>query len=238
MNQRAQSLGLRSAHFANATGLPDPQHMISAADLARLTRYLITNYPSLYRMHAERTFTYNNHTQENRNPLLGAVDGADGVKTGHTDDSGFGLVGSAVQNGQRRIIVFNGTRSMAERRSEGVRIMRAAFSDFTTHRVAAAGQVIGEANVYLGSHATVPLAPQHDIFVGGARAAIESRTARIVYQGPLRAPVKQGDVVAHLLISGGGLPDQSIPLVAAKRVGGANWFVAAWHGLMLTLGAH
>src|SRR5262249_39617156 len=106
------------------------------------------------------------------------------------------------------------------------------------HRVAAAGQVIGEANVYLGSRPTVQLAPQHDIFVGGARAAIESRTARIVYQGPLRPPVKQGDVVAQLIISGGGLPEQRFPLVAVKKVGGANWFAQAWHGLMLTLGAH
>src|SRR5690606_36504874 len=111
------------------TGLPDPDHVISTEDLARLTRHIINTYPDLYRTYSESSFTFNNRTQGNRNPLLGAFDGADGVKTGHTNDSGYGLVGSAVLNGQRRIIVFNGLRTMAERRSEAIRIMRAAFHD-------------------------------------------------------------------------------------------------------------
>ena len=236
MNQRAQAIGLRSARFANVTGLPDPAHVISTADLARLTRHMIANYPNLYRLYSQREFTYNNHTQENRNPLLAGFPGADGVKTGHTEDAGYGLVGSALQNGQRRIIVFNGTRSMAERRSEAVRIMGAAFNEFTATRLATAGQVMGEAEVYLGGRPTVQLAAQRDIFVGGSRAALAGRSAQIVYQGPLRAPVKQGDVVAQLVLSGGGLPEQRYPLVAARKVGGANWFAQAWHGLMLTLG--
>src|SRR5262249_53820641 len=139
MNRRAQELSLRSAHFTNATGLPDPQHVISSADLARLARYLVANHPELYRLYAERTFTYNNHTQENRNPLLGAFDGADGIKTGHTDDSGYGLVGSAKLGDVRRIIVFNGTTSMAGRRSEGLRLMTAAFNDYAMTNIAAQG---------------------------------------------------------------------------------------------------
>jgi D-alanyl-D-alanine carboxypeptidase (penicillin-binding protein 5/6) len=238
MNQRAQALGLRSAHFRNATGLPDPEHVISTADLARITRHLITSSPELYRIYSQPSFTYNNHTQENRNPLLGAFQGADGVKTGHTEDSGYGLVGSAVLSGQRRIIVFNGTSSMAERRSEAQRLMRAAFHDFSITQLASAGQVMGQAAVDLGSRPTVQLAAQHNIVVGGARAEQVGLRAHIVYQGPLRAPIQQGAVVAYLVVDGDGAPARRFPLVAASKVGGANWFAQAWRGLMVTIGAH
>ena len=235
MNQRAQQLGLRTARFRNATGLPDPDHVISSADLARLARILITQYPQLYRYYSTRSFTYNNHTQENRNPLLGAFDGADGVKTGHTADSGYGMVGSAVLNGQRRIIVFNGLPSMSARRDEGVRLIRAAFNDYSVTRVAARGAQIGEAQVWMGSRNAVPLVAQGDIVIGGARATQTGLTARIVYQGPLRAPIKQGDVVAHLVVEGQGFETQRFPLAAGRGIGRANWFSRAWTGLRLTL---
>lgn len=239
MNRRAQELGLRTAHFTNATGLPDPNHVISSADLARLARYLIANHPELYRLYGERTFTYNNHTQENRNPLLGAVNGADGLKTGHTDDSGFGLVGSAVQNGHRRILVFNGLRSMAERRQAGIELMRAAFEQYATARLARRGQQLGEAQVYLGSRATAPLVAQSDIVVGGPQAVLASMRSHIVYTGPLRTPIAQGQVVAHLVVEGPGLQTQRFPLVSGQRIGGANWFAQAWEGLRVSLsGAH
>lgn len=239
MNRRAQELGLRSAHFTNATGLPDPQHVISSADLARLARYLIANHPELYRLYSERTFTFNNHTQENRNPLFGAFEGADGLKTGHTDDSGYGLVGSAIQGGQRRIIVFNGTTSMASRRSEGLRLMRAAFEQFATTRLAQRGQEMGQANVWLGSRRTVALQAQSDIIIGGPRGVQNGLSAHIVYQGPLRPPIAQGQVVAHLVVSGPNFQTQQFPLVAARKVGRANWFAQFWEGLRLTFfGAH
>jgi D-alanyl-D-alanine carboxypeptidase (penicillin-binding protein 5/6) len=235
MNRRAQEIGLRSARFRNTTGLPDPDHVISSADLARLTRRLILTYPDLYRTYSERSFTFNNRTQENRNPLLGAFDGADGVKTGHTNDAGYGLVGSAVLNGQRRIIVFNGLRSMAERRSEAARIMRAAFHDFSVTRIAAAGEEVGEAQVRLGSRRTVPLVAQSDIVVGGARSVQTGLSAHIVYNGPLSSPVREGDVVARLVVEGPGYTTQEFPLAAGRRVGRANWFARAWEGLRLTL---
>lgn len=235
MNQRAQQLGLRSARFRNVTGLPDPDHVISSADLARLTRLLIQDHPELYRLYSQRNFTYNNRTQENRNPLLGAFEGADGVKTGHTETSGYGLVGSAVLNGQRRIIVFNGTRSMAERRSEALRIMNAAFHDFAITRVAAAGEQVGEAQVRLGGRRAVPLIAQHDIIIGGPRGVQAGLTAHIVYNGPLPAPVRKDAVVAHLVIEGPGFTRQEFPLIAGRNVGRANWFARAWEGLRLTL---
>lgn len=235
MNQRAQALGLRSARFRNTTGLPDPDHVISSADLARLARHLINAYPDLYRFYSQRQFAYNNHTQENRNPLLGAFAGADGVKTGHTADSGYGLVGSAMLDRQRRIVVFNGLRSMAERRSEASRLMAAAFHDFGVTQVAAAGEQLGEAQVRLGSRRTVPLFAQQAIIIGGQRGVQAGLTAHIAYNGPLPAPIREGDPVARLVVEGPGFTRQEFPLVAGRRVGRANWFARAGAGLRLTL---
>lgn len=235
MNRRAQALGLRSARFRNSTGLPDPDHVISSADLARLTRRLINAYPDIYRIYSERDFTYNRRSQQNRNPLLGAFTGADGVKTGHTDASGYGLIGSAILNGERRIIVFNGMPTMADRRNEGVRLMRAAFHDFSINRVAAAGEQVGEAQVWLGSRRTVPLVAQHEIIIGGPRGVQTGLTAHVVYNGPLRPPLREGDVVARLVIEGEGFETQEFPLTAGRKIGRANWFSRAWEGLRLTL---
>lgn len=235
MNARARELGLRSAHFANATGLDDPEQRISSADLARLARHIMVTYPEFYRVYGRREFTYNNHTQPNRNPLLGAFPGADGVKTGHTDDSGYGLVGSAVQNGQRRIIVFNGLPTMAARASEATRLMRSAFNDFNLITVAERGHQVGEARVRLGSRGAVPLVAQRDIVIGGSRGAQAGLTARIVYTGPLNPPIREGDVVARLIVEGPNFQAQEFPLAAGRNIGRANWFSRAFEGLRLTL---
>lgn len=235
MNRRAAELGLRTAHFRNATGLPDPEHVISSADLARLARFITIEHPELYRLYAQRTFTYNRHTQENRNPLLGAFTGADGVKTGHTDASGYGLIGSAVLNGQRRFIVFNGARSMAERNREAQRLMRAAFYDYDVIRLAEPNRPLGEAQVWLGARKTVSLVAPHGVAIGLAHAQRGAMRAHIVYEGPLRAPIAKGQVVAHLVVEGPpGFQRRQFPLQAGEKVGKANWFVRAWEGLMRT----
>lgn len=235
MNRRAQELGLRSARFRNSTGLPDPEHVIAALDLARLARILINDYPELYRLYSQPSFSYNNRTQQNRNPLLGAFEGADGVKTGHTAESGYGLVGSAVIDGQRRIIVFNGMRTMAERRAEAIRLMRAAFNDYGVSVLARAGEQVGEAQVRLGGRRTAPLMAQRDIVIGGPRGVQAGLTATIVYNGPLPSPIAADAVVAQLVIEGPGFERQSFPLVAGRRIGRANWFSRAFEGLRLTL---
>jgi D-alanyl-D-alanine carboxypeptidase (penicillin-binding protein 5/6) len=234
MNRRARELGLTTAHFRNATGVDEENHRISSADLARLARYIMVTYPEYYRIYSEREFTYNNRTQSNRNPLLGAFEGADGMKTGHTDESGYGLVGSAQVEGQRRIIVFNGTRSMADRRSEALRLMRSAFSDYAVRTLAAAGAQVGEAQVYLGGRRTVPLVAQSDIIIGGRRGTQSTLTAHIVYEGPIHPPIREGDVVARLVVEGPGYETTEYPLAAGRRVGKANWFARAWEGLRLT----
>jgi D-alanyl-D-alanine carboxypeptidase (penicillin-binding protein 5/6) len=236
MNRRAQALGLTSARFRNTTGLPDPEHVISSADLARLARHLISAYPELYRLYSQPSFTYNNRTQQNRNPLLGAFAGADGVKTGHTNASGYGLVGSAALEGSRRIIVFNGTRSMAERRSEAQRLMSAAFHDFAAQRLYETCAEVGAAEVWLGGRESVPLVAQSDIIVGGPRSVQAGLSARIIYDGPVHAPIEEGAVVARLVVEGSGFETREYPLAAGARVGRANVFARAWTGLILTLG--
>ncbi len=239
MNERARELGLipagSGAGFRNATGIDQPGHAISTLDLARLARHLILNFPDFYRTYREPSFTFNNRTQENRNPLLGAFGGADGVKTGHTDGSGYGMVGSAVLNGQRRIIAFNGTNTMAARRSEALRLMRAAFHDYSVVKFAAAGDQVGEAQVRLGGRASVPLLTQGDIVIGGPRRTLTGVTARIVYRRPLLAPVAQGAVVARLIVERPGFAPQEFPLIAGRGVGRADWFTRAFEGLRLTL---
>src|SRR5690606_20861469 len=155
MNRRAAELGLRSARFSNVTGVDDPEQRISSADLARLTRHLIMTYPEFYPVYSRRQFTFKHRTQMNRNPLLRGFAGADGVKTGHTDESGYGLIGSAVLNGERRIIVFNGLPTMASRNTEAQRLMRSAFNDYAISEIASAGDVVGEAQVRLGGRRTV-----------------------------------------------------------------------------------
>lgn len=237
MNARAKELGLASAQFRNATGLPDPGHVISALDLAKLARFIIQSQPDLYALYAIRELTYNNHTQQNRNPLLGAFPGADGMKTGHTSISGYGLVGSAVQDGVRRIIVFNGMDSMAARKREALRLMGAAFADFSATKLYAKGAFVGEIPVALGAKRQAGLVAAEDIAIAFARAARPQMRAAIVYQGPLQAPIRAGAHVADLLIEGPGLAPQRFPLLAAKGIGRADLFTRAAHGLRKLTGS-
>jgi D-alanyl-D-alanine carboxypeptidase (penicillin-binding protein 5/6) len=235
MNARAAELGLTTARFRNTTGLPEDGHVISSRDLARLSAQIITQHPDLYRLYAERTFTYNNKTQENRNPLLRGFAGADGVKTGHTSISGYGLIGSAVGNGERRIIVFNGARSMAERASEASRLMRSAFMDYALVKMAEPGAVLGEASVFLGAAETVKLAAQDPIMVATSTTQRPFLKAHIVYSGPIAAPIAKGAEVAKLVVEGPGLR-QEFPLVAADAVDRANPFARAAFGLSRLFG--
>jgi D-alanyl-D-alanine carboxypeptidase (penicillin-binding protein 5/6) len=236
MNARAAQLGLKSAHFMNVTGLPDPAHVISSADLARLSRFITMTYPDVYKLDSQPSFTYNSHTQENRNPLLGVFSGADGVKTGHTDDSGFGMIGSAVRSGERRIVVFNGLHSMAERRTEGLRLMAIAFSAFETKHVFDKGAKVGEAQVWLGSKKTVPLVTAAPLDVAYMRVAKDGIKTTIVYDGPVTAPIKKGAVIGKLVLEGPGVSRREIPLAAGEKVGSLNPFSKAFIGARMAFG--
>lgn len=218
MTERAHELGLDSANFENATGWPHPEHVISAADLARLAAIIISEFPDLYDIYAETELTYNGIRQYNRNPLIGVFQGADGLKTGHTQASGYGLVASAGRDGQRRIIVFNGMESERARADEAERMMRAAFTEFEIYQLAQAGDVLTEAEVFMGASPRVGLRVPRDVTMGLHRRDRGDVTAEIVYQGPLRAPIEEGQEIGRLVITAPGGRVEELPLEAATSV--------------------
>jgi len=218
MTKRAREMGLESAQFRNSTGWPDPEHVISAADLARLADHQIETFPELYEIYAERAFTYNEIRQFNRNPLLSSFQGADGLKTGHTEASGYGLVGSAVRDGERRIIVFNGMESEQARAQEAERLMRAAFVDFRIYDLFEAGETVGRGEVFMGQADSVALRVPEAVTVGLHRRARDEMSVYIAYDGAVRAPVAEGDRVARLIVEAPGAEPRVFPLEAAESV--------------------
>jgi D-alanyl-D-alanine carboxypeptidase (penicillin-binding protein 5/6) len=218
MTARAHELGMKNSSFQNATGLDAPDHRMSAADIARIGYLIIKEFPQFYPMFAEPDFTWNGIRQPNRNPLMREISGADGIKTGHLAASGYGLVGSAVRDGKRRIIVLQGLESETARRQEGARVMRAAFSDFTVNTVVSQGAQVGVADVWLGEEKSVPLLASQAVELGLHVDAMRKLSSVVVYQGPLRAPVKEGDTVGELIISAPGVEDVKVPVTAGATV--------------------
>ena len=230
MTQRAHELGLTSAHFKNSTGLYDPEHVISAADLAKLAYLTINEFPEFYKLYAETEFTWNAIRQPNRIPLLGEVEGADGLKTGHLEISGFGLVGSAVRGEERRVIVLNGLESMADRASEARRVMRSAFMDFKTVTIVDPDVNVGTAHVWLGETATVPVKSTEKVVIAAHADDVRKIKVFVEYSGPLDAPIKAGDVVGELVIQAGDVERRS-PLAASADVKKKSWIGRALVGL-------
>jgi D-alanyl-D-alanine carboxypeptidase (penicillin-binding protein 5/6) len=228
---RGKELGLTNSTFANATGLDDPRHRMSAHDISLLSFRLIKDFPEFYPLFSEPEFTFNKTRQYNRNPLLRELDGADGVKTGHLSVSGYGLVGSAVREGKRRIIVLNGLASETARKQEGPRVMRSAFLDFTSATLVTKGAQVAVADVWLGEQAQVPLVAAEDYAVGLHLDAVDKIKGEVVYKGPLYAPVKEGDVVGELVITAPGTPTKRIPVAAGATVNQLGFFGKAMLGL-------
>lgn len=219
MTDRARELGLESATFLNATGWPADGHEISAQDLAVLARYTIETYPEFYSLYSEKSFTWNGIKQSNRNPLLGKFTGADGLKTGHTEVSKYGLVGSAKRGEDRRIVVVNGLESNADRSSESVRLMRAAFDSFKVYDLYAAGAEIVKAPVFMGKADDISLVTEADVSVGLYRPLRRKMKVRAEYDGPIAAPIAKGDQVGQLVVSVDGRDDERFALLAAEDVG-------------------
>ena len=218
MNARARELGLTRSNFTNATGLPDRGMQVSVRDLAKLARHIIHSYPQFYGYYAEKEFTWNKIRQFNRNPLLAMNIGADGMKTGYTADGGYGLVGSAIQNGWRLIVVVNGLKSDKERGDEGKRLLEWGYRTFEARLLFAEGQTIGEAKVYGGETGSVPLVGPGAINLMVPRNTNERIVARIVYTGPVRAPIEQGQPIGKLRVSRGEIVALEVPLSAAESV--------------------
>jgi len=236
MTQRARELGLESATFRNATGWPAEGHEISARDLASLARYTITEYPEFYDLYSQKDFTWNGINQPNRNPLLGKFTGADGLKTGHTEISKYGLVGSAKRGDDRRIIVVNGLESNSQRSSESIRVMEAAFNLFKVYSLYEDGAVVGKADVFMGKTEQVDLIASGPVTAGLYRPSRKKMKARIEYDGPIAAPIAAGDQIARLIVSVPGAKDMEYELLAASDVPRKGLFARAAASLKMKFG--
>ncbi len=219
MTRRGREIGLEDSVFTNASGWPEPDHVMSARDLAKLTQRLITDFPQYYGYFAEKSFTYNKIRQGNRNPLLYKRVGADGLKTGHTSDSGYGLVASTLRKDRRLILVVGGLKSVNQRAREAERLLNWAYREFGNYGLFKAKDIVSEAGVWLGTSAAVPLIINDDLVVTITRKARRSMKVSVVYNGPLEAPIAAGDQVAELKISTPGNEDLKVPLYAGADVG-------------------
>ncbi len=217
MNQKAKQLGLTQSHFVNPTGWPAPGQVMSARDIATLAHRTIQDFPEYYKYESEKTFTYNNITQGNRNPLV-QKGLADGLKTGHTEDGGYGLVASAERSGRRIIMVLNGMTSMRQRAEESERLLEWAFREFEDVTLFTAGDTVESVPVWLGVAPTVPLVGGRDLVVTMPRNWRSKAKITVAYEAPLRAPVLRGSALGKLEVSGEGVPAMSVPLLAGADV--------------------
>ena len=217
MNAQAKTLGMEHSVFRNCTGWPDPAHHMSVRDIATLAKRIIQDFPEYYHYDSEKTFTYHGIIQYNRNPLV-QRGMADGLKTGHTDAGGFGVVGSAEHNGRRVIMVLNGMPTARARVEESVRLMGWAFANFENVTLFAANDIVENAPVYLGTRRTVPLVGGQDLKLTMPRAWRQHAHIAIAYDSPVPAPVRRGDVVGKLTVSGQGVPSTEVALLAGEDV--------------------
>jgi serine-type D-Ala-D-Ala carboxypeptidase (penicillin-binding protein 5/6) len=222
MTARARELGMTKSTFGNSNGLPDPKQLMTARELAKLARQIIRTYPDDYHLYGETEFTFNKIRQLNRNPLLTMNIGADGLKTGFIKEAGYGLVGSAVQNGMRLIVVVNGTKNDKERADEGKKLLEWGFHNFQSETLFAEGQTITEAKLYGGERSGVPLMADRVVGLMVSRSAPNKLIARVVYTGPVPAPVQQGQRIGTLKVWRNDALVLEVPLQAAESVGTGN----------------
>jgi D-alanyl-D-alanine carboxypeptidase (penicillin-binding protein 5/6) len=218
MTKRARELGLMRSTFGNSNGLPDPANKMTVRELAKLARYVIQTYPELYKLFGEREFTWNKIRQQNRNPLLTSLEGADGLKTGYTKEGGYGMVGSAVQNGMRLIVVVNGLEDPDDRASEAKKMLEWGFRNFEARTLFAAQQPVGYARVFGGESRSVKLASPEPIKVMVPKNGSDKLIARVVYSGPVRAPVESGQKVGLVKVWRGANIAVEAPVYAAESI--------------------
>jgi serine-type D-Ala-D-Ala carboxypeptidase (penicillin-binding protein 5/6) len=217
MNDEAKKLGLTHSVFRNCTGWPDPEHHMSVHDIAKLAKAIIRDFPEYYHYDSEKQYTYHGIVQYNRNPLV-QKGLADGLKTGHTDAGGYGLVASAERNGRRVIMVLNGMPSKSARVQESLRLLEWSFANFENVTLLSAADVAERAPVYLGAMPSVPLVAGRDVVLTMPRSWRQHARVVIDYDGPVPAPVNRGDVIGQLSVSGQGVPETKVPLLAGEDV--------------------
>ena len=218
MTALGKKMGLKDSSFTNSTGWPDPDHYMTARDLATLSIRLIRDFPDHYKVYAERSFTHNGITQGNRNPLLYKDLGVDGIKTGHTQEAGYGLVASAKRGERRLVAVVTGLKSMNERSRETERILEWGFREFNNYALFKAGEKIADAEVWLGIGPKVPLVIGDNVTLTMPRSARKDMKVKYSYRGPIAAPIAKGQPIAKLTISVPGRPPMEHVLVAGESV--------------------
>jgi serine-type D-Ala-D-Ala carboxypeptidase (penicillin-binding protein 5/6) len=219
MTKRARELGLTKSTFGNASGLPDPNNKMTVRELAKLARHIILDFPEFYKLFNEREFTWNKIRQQNRNPLLNSMTGADGLKTGYTKEGGYGMVGSAVANGIRLIVVVNGLEDPDDRAQEAKKMLEWGFRNFETRTLFAEKQHVGFAKVFGGESRSVKLASREPIKVMVPKNGSEKLIARIVYSGPVRAPIQEGQRIGVVRVWRGQNVAVEAPVYAAEAIG-------------------
>ena len=218
MNRKAKEIGLKDSHFANVSGLPDSDHWMTARDLATLAMRTINDFPEYYHYYSEMDYEFNNIKQGNRNPLLYKNVGADGLKTGHTEEAGYSLTASVARNNRRIIIVLNGLPTMKARAQESERLIEWAFREFNDYRLFAAGDKVDDGEVWLGAEPKVPLSVDKDFVVTLPRKARKDMKVAVEYDRPIPAPIQKGDTVGKVVMTVPDVPSVEAPLVAAASV--------------------
>ncbi len=244
MNRAAQRLGMKNSHFGNSNGWPDEGvTRVTAHDLSTLAEATITQFPQFYKtFYSRREFTWGKTmggqdiTQSNRDPLLGRVEGADGLKTGHTSEAGYSFTGSAEQNGRRLVMVVAGLDSMAARREQSIALINWGFRAWQARPLYKKGQTVESAEVQLGAEDHVNLVAPRDLAVTIPAGMGSEMKVSVVYDGPIKAPIKAGQTIGSLIVRTADTPPQTMPLVAEKDVEEAGFFRHAWLALLSLLG--
>lgn len=233
MMDYARSIGLKKSTFVNSTGLPDPGQLMTSRELAKLSLHIINEYPQYYPYFQQREFPYRKHKFYNRNPLIAANIGADGLKTGFTEESGYGLVASAVRDGRRLIVVVNGLKDSSARRQEAIKLLNWGFSSFGKFTVFSSDEIVGEALVWGGEQRYVKLRGDGDVKILLPIANHKNLRGEIVYLGPVLAPVEAGTRIGELRVTAEGGITSSAPLVAAESVERAGMIRQGFDSLLV-----
>lgn len=228
MTEKALELGMKNSNFVNASGWPDKKHYSTAEDLALLAKRMIQDFPEHYKFYAEKEFTYSNIKQQNRNPLLNRNIGADGLKTGHTEIGGYGLIGTAKQEGRRVIMVINGLESESDRANESVRLIEWALDGFININLLREGQKLSQAPVTLGQQEMLTLIASKDVKMTLPKVAKDKFTVDLKYKTPLIAPINSGDEVGTIVINVPGLESKTYPLLAGEDIQKIGFFKEIW----------
>ena len=218
LNARAKELGLTQSHFVNSSGLPDPNHFMSAADIARLSAHIVRDYPDYYKYFAIQDFTWSKIRQPNRNTLVDENIGVDGLKTGHTEAAGYGIVASSLRNGRRLVLVINGMKSERERVAEARRLLDIGYREFRDYRLADKGAVLGDVQIWGGAKNVVGVTVKEPLILMLPVDARKDMKVTLRYDGPVRAPIQAGQEIGTLTISVPGKPDKTVPAVAAESM--------------------